>query len=184
VGETPKPDRFPWSDRGIVTTMDFEAVSGEDELTAAGPLVLRLRRILPAPRVAVYRALSDPEVLARWWGPRGFTAPSVDFDPLLGRSYRIAMQPPEGELFHLSGQFREVDPPALLAYTFCWEPPDPDDRETLVRVSLEDRGERTEALLTQGDFVTRGRLALHEQGWADSLGRLEQLLEAQAAVYE
>jgi uncharacterized protein YndB with AHSA1/START domain len=157
--------------------MEFEAVFGGDE-RPAGPLVLRLRRILPAPRVAAYRALSDPTVLARWWGPQGFTTPSVDFDPLIRRSYRIAMQPPDGELFHLSGEFREVDPPTHLAYTFCWEPPDPDDRETLVTVSLGERGERTEALLTQGEFVTEGRLALHKQGWTDSLGRLERLLDA------
>jgi uncharacterized protein YndB with AHSA1/START domain len=141
------------------------------------PLVLFLRRILPGPRVAVYTALSDPKLLARWWGPHGFTVPDMDFNPRIGHGYRIAMQPPDGELFHLSGEFREVDPPTRLAYTFRWEPPDPDDRETLVRLSLEDRGERTEALVTQGTFATESRLALHEQGWADSLGRLERLLE-------
>jgi uncharacterized protein YndB with AHSA1/START domain len=141
------------------------------------PFVLRLRRSLPSPRTVVYTALSDPKLLARWWGPRGFSAPDVDFKPRVGRGYRIAMQPPDGELFHLSGEFREVEPHTGLAYTFRWEPPDPDDRETLVRISLEDRGERTEALLTQGVFATESRLKLHQHGWADSLDRLEQLLE-------
>jgi uncharacterized protein YndB with AHSA1/START domain len=141
------------------------------------PLVLSLRRTLPGSRAAVYTALSDPKLLASWWGPHGFTAPDVDFTPRTGRSYRIAMQPPDGDLFHLSGEFREVHPPCGLAYTFRWEPPDPDDRDTLVRIVLEDRGERTEALLTQGTFATESRLALHQQGWADSLDRLEQLLE-------
>jgi uncharacterized protein YndB with AHSA1/START domain len=47
------------------------------------------------------------------------------------------MQPPEGELFYLSGEFREVDPPARLACTFCWDPPDPDDQQTVVTLSLE-----------------------------------------------
>src|SRR5919201_1581698 len=117
-------------------------------------LALRLKRILPAPRAAVYRTLSDPEELAKWWGPRGFTAPSVEFDPRVGRSYRIAMQPPDGDRFYLSGEFREVDPPARLAYTFRWDPPDPDDQQTVVTLSLEDRGERTEVLLTQGEFAT------------------------------
>jgi uncharacterized protein YndB with AHSA1/START domain len=141
------------------------------------PLVLSMRRILPGSRAAVYTALSDPKLLARWWGPHGFSVPNVDFNPRVGGSYRIAMQPPERELFHLAGEFREVDPPARLAFTFRWEPPDPDDRETLVEISLEDRGERTEALLTQSTFATESRLALHQQGWADSLDRLEQLLE-------
>jgi uncharacterized protein YndB with AHSA1/START domain len=145
-------------------------------VTADGGLVLRLKRILPAPRAAAYRALSDPGELAKWWGPRGFTAPSVEFDPRVGGSYRIAMQPPDSDLFHLAGEFREVDPPARLTYTFRWDPPDPDDRQTVVTLSLQDRGERTEVLLTQGEFATEERLALHADGWTGSLGRLEQVL--------
>lgn len=139
-------------------------------------LVLRLKRFLPFPRPLVYRALTEPGELVKWWGPRGFSAPSVDFDPLVGGSYRIAMQPPEGDLFYLSGEFREVDPPVRLAYTFRWSPPDPDDRETVVSLSLQDRDGGTEVLLIHGGFATEGRRALHEAGWTDSLGRLEQVL--------
>ena len=88
------------------------------------------------------------------------------------------MQPPDGDLFYLSGEFREVDPPSRLAYTFRWYPSDPDDRETVVMLSLQDRGERTEVLLAQGAFATEERLALHEDGWSDSFWRLEQVLSA------
>lgn len=154
-----------------------DIVAAADEALAMGRgLVLRVTQIVPAPPVAVYRALSDPGELVKWWGPRGFTAPSVEFDPRVGGSYRIAMQPPEGDLFFLSGEFREVDPPVRLAYTFRWDPPDPDDRQTVARLSLGDRGERTEVLLTQGEFATEERLALHEQGWIDSFRRLAQVL--------
>jgi uncharacterized protein YndB with AHSA1/START domain len=145
-------------------------------MTAGDGLVIRLKRILPAPRAVVYRALSDPGDLAKWWGPRGFTVPSVDFDPHVGGSYRIAMQPPDGDVFHLTGEFREVDPPARLVYTFRWDPPDPDDRQTVATLSLEDQGERTELLLTQRGFATEKRRALHEDGWTDSFARLEQVL--------
>jgi len=142
-------------------------------------LVLRLERILPAPRTDVYRALTDPGELAKWWGPRGFSVPRAEFDPRVGDSYRIAMQPPGGDLFHLAGEFLDVDPPARLGYTFRSDPPDPDDRETVAELSLEERGEVTEVLLTQGEFATEERLALHRQGWTDSLERLEELLLAQ-----
>jgi uncharacterized protein YndB with AHSA1/START domain len=153
------------------------AIEGEGLETRSGDgLTLRLKLTLPAPREAVYQALSDPAELAKWWGPRGFTTPSVDFDPRVGGDYRIAMQPPEGELFHLSGHFREADPPARLAYTFRWDPPDPDDRETLATLSLWDRGKRTEVLLTQRGFATEERRALHEAGWTESFERLEQVL--------
>jgi uncharacterized protein YndB with AHSA1/START domain len=139
-------------------------------------LGLDLKRVLPAPRAVVFRACTDPGELAKWWGPNGFTAPSVDFDPRVGGSYRIAMQPPEGDLFHLSGEFREVDPPARLVYTFRWEDPDPDDQETMVTLSLLDLGESTELSLSQGPFATEARLALHRGGWTDGLGRLEELV--------
>jgi uncharacterized protein YndB with AHSA1/START domain len=141
-------------------------------------LVVQLERVLPAPRTVVYRALTDPDVLAQWWGPNGFTAPSVDFAPRVGGSYRIAMQPPEGELFHLFGEFREVEPPARLAYTFLWDPPAADDRETVAALSLRDLGAETELLFTQGEFATEERRALHEGGWREGLSRLERLLGA------
>jgi len=145
-------------------------------MTTSKRLVLRLERSVPAPCAAVYRALTDPEELGKWWGPRGFAAPSVEFDPQVRGRYRIAMQPPDADLFHLSGEFREVEPPARLAYTFRWDPPHPDDRVTVVTVSLEDRGEETEVRLTQGEFATEERYALHDAGWTESFERLEQLL--------
>lgn len=153
--------------------------AGGDELVAAMPadgLVLRLTRKVPAPRRAVYTALTDPARLAQWWGPRGFTAPCVEFHPRVGHGYRIAMQPPDGDLFHLSGEFREIDRPARLTFTFRWDPPDPDDRETTASLSLRARGAWTEVLLTQGEFTTPERLALHEQGWIESFERLEEHL--------
>jgi uncharacterized protein YndB with AHSA1/START domain len=145
----------------------------------AGELILDLRRVLAAPRSAVFRACTEPDQLAQWWGPRGFTAPGLELDVRVGGSYRIAMQPPEGELFYLSGEFREVDPPARLAYTFRWEDPDPDDRETVVTLSLAELGESTELVLWQGPFATEPRLELHRAGWTDSIDRLEQLLSSQ-----
>ena len=139
-------------------------------------LTLRLHRVLPAPRSAVFSACTDPGELAKWWGPHGFTTPNIEMDLRVGGRYRIAMQPPGGDLFYLAGEFREVDPPGRLAYTFRWEDPDPEDRETVVTVSLRDRGESTEFGLVQEGFATERRRALHDEGWTDSLDRLERLL--------
>jgi uncharacterized protein YndB with AHSA1/START domain len=124
----------------------------------------------------VYDALTEADQLGQWWGPRGFTTPSVDFDPRVGDRYRIAMQPPDGDLFNLLGEFRKVDPPAGLTFTFRWEPPHPDDRETLVTLSLLDLGDETEIRLTQGEFATEERYTLHEAGWTESFDRLDEFL--------
>ena len=95
----------------------------------------------------------------------------------VGGRYRIAMQPPEGELFYLSGEFLEVDPPTRLAYTFRWEDPDPDDQETVVTISLRDAGESMEFIVDQGPFATEARHDLHHAGWTESLVRLEGALK-------
>jgi uncharacterized protein YndB with AHSA1/START domain len=139
-------------------------------------LTLQTKRILRAPRAIVFRALTEPAELAKWWGPTGFTVPSIEFDPRVGESYRIAMQPPEGELFYLTGEFREVDPPALLAYTFRWEDPTPDDRETVVTLSLRELEQDTALDLAQGTFATEERRALHREGWSNSFDKLEELV--------
>jgi len=143
---------------------------------ASNDLTLHLERILPAPRPLVFRAQTEPDLLAEWWGPAGFSAPSIELDLRVGGGYRIAMQPPDGDVFYLSGEFVEVDPPTRLAYTFRWEDPDPDDRETIVTFSLDDRGGSTQVSVDQGVFATEARRALHDQGWTESLDRLQRLV--------
>ncbi|MFF4660822.1 SRPBCC domain-containing protein [Streptomyces sp. NPDC001381] len=146
-------------------------------MTNDAGLVLHLRCELPAASAEVFRALTEPRELARWWGPDGFTIPAVESDLRPGGAYRIDMRPPEGALFHLAGEFLDVDPPRLLRYTFRWEEPDPEDRETVVTLELRDLGEGAAGLvLTQGEFATERRRALHEEGWTQSFGKLERLL--------
>jgi uncharacterized protein YndB with AHSA1/START domain len=137
-------------------------------------LELRLQRVIPAPPASVWAAFV--EQLARWWGPEGFRVPGVDFEPRIGGRYRLDMQPPDGEPFHLSGEFREVDAPNRLAFTFAWDPPDEDDVETLAALSFHESGTSTEVTLTQGSFKTEARRELHRDGWSESFDRLERLL--------
>jgi uncharacterized protein YndB with AHSA1/START domain len=132
--------------------------------------------VLRAARPLVFAMHTEPKQLARWWGPEGFTAPSVELDLRVGGHYRILMQPPQGDAFFLSGEFREVDAPARLTYTFRYEEPDPEDRETVVTFSLSDLGARTEVVVEQGPFATERRRALHEQGWMETLDRLHDVI--------
>jgi uncharacterized protein YndB with AHSA1/START domain len=141
-----------------------------------GGLTLHLEKHLQARAERVFAACVEPEKLAEWWGPAGFTSPSLHLDVRAGGRYRITMQPPDGEAFHLRGEFREVDPPRRLVYTFEWEEPDSDDQETVVTLSFLDHREGTKLLLEQGPFATEARHALHEAGWTEALERLEQSL--------
>lgn len=141
-------------------------------------LKLHLDSVMGARPSRVFVALTDPDQLARWWGPHGFTTSVIELDLKVGGRYRFAMQPPEGDVFHLHGEFREVHAHSQLAYTFRWEPPDPQDVDTVVRISLMDLGGSTRLSMEQGTFATEARRALHEQGWSDSLERLRALLSS------
>ena len=147
---------------------------------AADPSALELTWTLDGSPERIFEAFIDPAQLVKWWGPSGFTTPEIEIDPKIGGSYRFGMQPPGGELFHLTGEFLEIDPPTRLAYSFRWEEPDPDDRETVVRLSLDTVVDRTRLSLWQGVFATEARLALHRDGWTESLQRLSDYLESGA----
>src|SRR4051794_8990628 len=137
---------------------------------------LEMSRTIRATAATVFEAFTDERVLARWFGPAGFTIPSVRFEARVGARYRIEMQPPEGDAFHLTGEVRAVDAPTRLAYTFMWEDPDPDDVETRVELSFREAGGSTEANLMQGEFKTDARRELHRAGWSDSFDKLDRLL--------
>jgi uncharacterized protein YndB with AHSA1/START domain len=143
-------------------------------------LMLEIKRTVAADPAVVFAAFTDPNQLSKWWGPEGFTIPSLKFQARVGEKYRIEMQPPTGDPFHLTGEFREVDPPARLVCTFVWEPPDSDDVETLASLSFRDLGSSTEVIFTQGPFKTEARRALHRDGWTDSFDKLDRLVAAQA----
>lgn len=143
-----------------------------------GRLVLQLRCVLNGDRERVFKALTEPETLTKWWGPSGFATPGIELDLRVGGHYRFSMQPPDGEVFHLAGEFLEITAPSRLAYTFRWEEPDPDDRETVVRLTMDRVGEATQLTLTHGDFATEARRVLHRDGWNDSFEKLRVLIES------
>jgi uncharacterized protein YndB with AHSA1/START domain len=136
---------------------------------------LRVRRIFNATRDAVFRAWTDPRALVQWWMPKdGFSVPSAHVDLRVGGRYRVAMRNPAGEVFHLSGTYREVAPPARLVYTWNWEDTT-GMGETLVTVEFRDLGATTEVVLTHElpDAEQRDR---HGVGWGGCLDRLAVVL--------
>ena len=143
---------------------------------AAGSWNLHLERVLRAPRERVFAACVEPEKVSQWWGPHGFTVTDVEIAVREGGRYRLTMQPPAGSPFHVAGEFRDIDRPRRLVYTFEYEEPDPEDQETVVALSFADDPGGTSLVLDQGPFATEARYALHETGWTETLERLERFL--------
>lgn len=137
---------------------------------------LHLEKLLVVSPERVFAAFVDAQDFRRWWGPAGFSIPRLQFDPVEGADYRIAMQPPVGDVFHIRGTFRAVEAPRRLTFSFIYEEPDPDDQETLVEVTFEPTDPGTRVTLDQGPFKTAARLELHRDGWTDTLEQLERSL--------
>jgi uncharacterized protein YndB with AHSA1/START domain len=137
---------------------------------------LRLEKLLFVPPERTFAAFVDADQFRTWWGPAGFTVASLRFDVEEGGEYRIAMQPPEGDVFHIRGRFLTVESPRRLAYTFVYEEPHPDDVETDVTLTFEPADPGTRLTVDHGPFRTEPRRELHRVGWTETLDRLERSL--------
>jgi uncharacterized protein YndB with AHSA1/START domain len=138
--------------------------------------IVRIVRIIDAPRAEVFRAWTDPDQIRRWWGPGEFTCPEAEVDARPGGAYRLAMQPAAGEPFIVGGTYREVEPPARLVYTWRWETgPAADGSESLVSVEFRERGDQTELVLTHTEFPDSHGPAPYRMGWEGGLDKFEAL---------
>ena len=73
-------------------------------------------RLLDAPREVVFRAFGDPRMLARWWGPKGFTNTFHEFDLRPGGAWRFVMHGPDGTDYHNATDFIEVVRPERIVF--------------------------------------------------------------------
>ena len=77
---------------------------------------LIITRVFDAPRDLVFKAWTEPERLAQWWGPEGFALPFLELDMRPGGAWRACMRGPDGTNFWQHGVCRELVPPERLAY--------------------------------------------------------------------
>ncbi len=140
---------------------------------------LTVTRVLDAPRERVFRMWTDPQHLANWWGPQGFTTTSLEMDPHPGGAYRGCMRSPEGTLRCRRGIYREIVPPERLVFTFAWEDAAGElGHETLVTVTFADQAGKTLLTLHQATFESVVRCDDHRRGWTSSLERFAEYLAA------
>jgi uncharacterized protein YndB with AHSA1/START domain len=80
---------------------------------------IRTERVFNAPRESVWRAFTDPKLIAQWWG-RGNRLVIERMEVERGGHWRFVEHGPEG-VHGFEGRFREVAPPERLAQTFEWD---------------------------------------------------------------
>jgi uncharacterized protein YndB with AHSA1/START domain len=136
-----------------------------------GQTSLRIERSFDASPEEVFDAWTNPEVLKRWWAvhPDGST-PIADVDLRVGGRYRLAMENPDGERHTVCGEYREVERPNRLVYTWQWELDSGEPAHiSSVTVEFHERGDQTSVVLDHTglpDIESRDR---HAQGWSACL---------------
>jgi uncharacterized protein YndB with AHSA1/START domain len=138
---------------------------------------IRIERIFDAPRDRVWRALSDPKLIAQWWG-RGNKLVIEKFELEKGGHWRFVEHSPQG-VHGFEGRFREVSPPGRVVQTFEWDGMPGyvvietleledlgDGRTKLVNVSLFHTSEERDGMLESG----------MEQGLNESYAALDRVL--------
>jgi len=96
-----------------------------------------------------------------------------------GGAYRLGMHNPEADMtMVVAGEYREIDPPSRLVYTWSWEGPEGDHaaETTLVAVDFITDGEGTRVEILHTGFLTDDSREQHDQGWAGVLANLERIL--------
>lgn len=77
---------------------------------------LHLTRVFGGPRKTVFKVWTDWKELAKWWGPRGFTNPVCEVDIRAGGAIRIHMRGPDGRVYPMTGEYREIIEPERIVF--------------------------------------------------------------------
>jgi len=160
----------------------MSGVSAKSAENKFGEGTVEIVRVFNAPRTLVWQAWTDPEMLAQWFGPRGFSSRVPELDVRVGGSLRIVMQGPDGSDYPMKGTFRDVVPPERLVFTNIAI--DNEGRhllEGMTTVTFAEQGGKTTMTLRTHAVgrvpVASQMLVGMEAGWTQSIDRLEELLE-------
>lgn len=135
---------------------------------------VRLERIFDAPRERVWKAMTDPELLAQWWG-RGNRLVIERMEVERGGHWRVVEHAPDG-MHGFEGRYREVTPPERFVRTFDW-----DGMPGYVVVdstTLEDLGDgRTRLVSTSLFYTTEERDGMLHSGMTEGANQSYDALD-------
>lgn len=115
---------------------DLFVVSSECEILSS--------RLFRYPRTLMFRAWTEPELLARWWGPKGFTNTFHQFDLRPGGTWKFTMHGPEKGNYQNECVFFKIEEPTLIAWNRLSQPIfrvvatfEAEDRNTLLTFRMQ-----------------------------------------------
>lgn len=143
----------------------------------SGAPTIRFRRLFAAPRALLFEAMTRPEHLARWYGPRTTEVLSCEIDARVGGAWRVVVRGRDGRDHVFSGVYREILAPERIVQTWTWGGmPGVESIETMQMVDLGDRT-LLETHVVHPSVAHRDGHVKNgmEAGAAESMDRLEAL---------
>jgi uncharacterized protein YndB with AHSA1/START domain len=138
---------------------------------------VRLHRVIRAPAERVYRAFLDPDAMAKWLPPHGFTGKVHEIDARVGGGYRMSFANfTTGKSHSFGGRYVELTPHERIRYTDRFDDPALAG-EMQVTVALRKVTCGTELEIVQEGLPSVIPVEDCTLGWQESLAQLGQLVE-------
>jgi len=134
-----------------MTTTPMTHASPNAKVTTPTDREIHIERIFAAPRERVWRAMTDPALVAQWWG-RGNKLVIERMEVERGGHWRFVEHSPDGGVHGFEGRYREVTPPERVVQTFEWD--GMPGHVIIEHMTLEDLGDGRTKVTTVSLFHT------------------------------
>ena len=138
---------------------------------------IRLHRVLRTTPEKLYRAFLEPDAMAKWLAPHGFTGKVHHIDARVSGTYKMSFTNfTTGQSQSFGGTYRELVPHELIGYTDRFDDPNfPGEIQVTIRLKKVSVG--TELNIVQDGLPDIIPVEMCYLGWQDSLSQLAQLVE-------
>jgi uncharacterized protein YndB with AHSA1/START domain len=147
-------------------------------ITEHGKQEMTIKRLFDAPVERLFKAMTDPDLIPRWWGPRKYATIVDRADFRVGGQWRYINRAADGTEFGFHGVYHAIEAPRRLVQTFEFE--GTPGHVSLETMTLEDRGGRTLVTahsvfqsVADRDGMMQGGM---EDGVNETYDRLEELV--------
>jgi uncharacterized protein YndB with AHSA1/START domain len=154
------------------------ASSGTAVVTLPTETQIQVTREFDAPKHLVYRALTEPDLIRRWWNAKRGAVTACDVDLRVGGDWRYVMVTHDGTEVAFHGTYREIDANERLVYTEVYEMPGASDDDAAVNtVTLAERDGRTTMTVVTECGTAETQRAILESGMEAGMQDAYDLLE-------
>lgn len=134
---------------------------------------LLITRTFDASAALLFELWTDVDHFTKWMGPEGFECPEATIDFRIGGKYRGMIRSKDHGDNWFGGEYREIEPPHRLVFTWKWDEGPSAEVETLVTITFRDEADgRATMTFHQSPFINVERRDSHVGGWNSLFNKL------------